>query len=176
MTQWRDVYLQMAQLLQVDRMQVIGDAQRRLPDQALAASSSHAIRLAPVRTYASSGKTLTSGTFPGVAVPAFASHWGVVVGRTLYHLNFQNPLDIELVSGDLSREGKPIKFTYGPAEPDKIKASQIVGETRYDHETLISIGEALIEAFGSYHRLFWNCQVFADCFLYLIANGKSFVE
>jgi len=171
---WRDVYLHMAQLLPVDRMQVIGDVQRCLPE--LAGSSSHAIRLAPVRTYVASGKTVTSGTFPGVAVPAFASHWGVVVGRTLYHLNFQNTADIELVTGDLSREGKPIKFTYGPASLDKLGASQIVGETRYDHDGLIEIGEALMEAFGSYHRLFWNCQVFADCFLYLIANGKSFVE
>src|SRR5579859_4558966 len=110
---WRDVYLQMARVLQADRIQVIHDAQRCLPE--LEASSSHAIRLASVRTYVASGKTLSSGTFPGVAVPAFASHWGVVVGRTLYHLNFQNPADIVLVSADLSRESKPIKFTYGPA-------------------------------------------------------------
>src|SRR2546423_974111 len=32
----------------------------------------------------------------------------------------------------------------------------------------------LIKEFGDYHRLFWNCQVFAKCFLYLITGEKEF--
>lgn len=166
----------MAQLLPADREQIVVDVQRHLPDLELEASSSRTIRLATVRTYVAHGKTLTSGTFPGTVVPAFASHWGVAVGRTLYHLIFRNSADAELALTDLSRQGKPIRFFYVPASSDTIKESRIVGETSYGHEDLITIGEALIEAFGSYHRLFWNCQVFADCFLYLITKGGSFTE
>jgi hypothetical protein len=170
----QDIYIQMAQILPVDRNQIVVDVQRQLPG--LEVSSPHLISLAPVQTYVADGKTLTSGTFPGVVAPAFASHWGVVVGRTLYHLIFRNSADARLALDDLSRKGKPIEFSFSRVSRDKINESRVVGETTYDHEGLITIGEALIEAFGSYHRLFWNCQVFADCFLSLITNGGSFVE
>ena len=30
----------------------------------------------------------------------------------------------------------------------------------------------MIEAFGSYHRVFWNCQTFAICFLKVICEGR----
>jgi len=168
----RTVYRQMAQLLPVDHDELVADVRRRLPS--LEVSSSHTIRLTPVRTYVQDGKSLTSGTFPGVVTPAFASHWGVLVGRMLYHLVFQNSADANLALTDFSRMGKPIKFTCVLASKEKITETPIVGETNYDNETLITIGEALIDAFGNFHRLFWNCQVFADCFLYLITNGKSF--
>jgi len=158
----------MAQLLPVEHDQLVVDVQSRLPS--LEVSSPHTIRLAPIRTYIQDGKSFASGEFPGVVAPAFASHWGVLVGRTLYHLVFQNSTDANL---DFSREGKPIKFACVLASK-KITETPIVGETYYDHEMLITVGEALIDAFGNYHRLFWNCQVFADCFLYLITNGKSF--
>ena len=162
----------MAQLLLVDRDQLVVDVQRRLPS--LEVSSPHTIRLAPVRTYIQDGKSFASGVFPGVVAPAFASHWGVLVGRTLYHLVFQNSADANLALSDSSQEGKPIKLACVLTSKNKISETPIIGETNYDHETLITVGEALIDAFGNYHRLFWNCQVFADCFLYLITNGKSF--
>ena len=164
----------MAQLLLVDRDQLVVDVQRRLPS--LEVSSPHTIRLAPVRTYIQDGKSFASGVFPGVVAPAFASHWGVLVGRTLYHLVFQNSADASLALSDSSQEGKPIKLACVLTSKNKISETPIIGETNYDHETLITVGEALIDAFGNYHRLFWNCQVFADCFLYLITNGKLFLK
>jgi hypothetical protein len=168
------VYLQMAQLLRVDREQLVTDVRRRIPD--LETSSPHAISVVPVRTFIGNGETLSSGTFPGFVAPAFASHWGIVVDDTLYHLIFRNQEHANLALNDLSRQGKPIRFACSYLEQDKINQCQVVGETYYDHRGLTKIGKALIEAFGSYHRLFWNCQVFADCFLYLITNGRSFVE
>lgn len=171
---FRNLYQQMGPLLQADRRQVVADVQRLYPD--LEASSSRSIRIAPVRTYVGDTKTLSSNTFPGVVVPAFASHWGVVVGSLLYHLTFREHANAQLATSDFAREGKPIQFSVTLATEDKIMQSQIVGETKYDSEGLIKIGKALIESFGSYHRLFWNCQVFADCFLYLITGGCSFVE
>lgn len=31
----------------------------------------------------------------------------------------------------------------------------------------------MIESFGDYHRLFWNCQTFAECFLQLICEDSA---
>lgn len=37
----------------------------------------------------------------------------------------------------------------------------------------MDIREKMIEAFGSYHRVFWNCQHFARLYLKVITNGAS---
>ena len=50
----------------------------------------------------------------------------------------------------------------------------MVVHTKFSREQLIEIGERLIDAFGNYHRLFSNCQVFAKCYLRLITGGKNF--
>src|ERR1700738_2922716 len=101
---YHNVYQRMAPLFQADRTQVIADAQKLLPD--LTASSSQAISLTSVHTYVAGGKTLTSEKFPGMIAPAFVSHWGVVVGNTLYHLVFRDPSHAEVNTSDFSREGK----------------------------------------------------------------------
>ena len=31
----------------------------------------------------------------------------------------------------------------------------------------------MIDAFGNYHRLFWNCQTFANCFLCFICEEHA---
>jgi len=31
----------------------------------------------------------------------------------------------------------------------------------------------MIEAFGNYHRVFWNCQTFAKCFLQVICEKRA---
>ena len=31
----------------------------------------------------------------------------------------------------------------------------------------------MIEAFGDYHRIFWNCQIFAKCFLEVICEEPA---
>ena len=164
----------MARVFHVDRDQIIADVQSRCEPEEL---SAHPLSLSPVRTYVGDMKTLASGGFPGVVVPPFASHWGVVVGSILYHLTFREDSDAQSESGDSTRKGKPIQFTLALKSPENIEDSPIVGKTKYDHEGLIKIGRALLEAFGSYHRLFWNCQIFADCFLRLITDGaNSFPE
>jgi hypothetical protein len=44
------------------------------------------LQIVPVKSYVGDMKTVASGAFPGIAVPAFATHWGVVIEDTLYHL------------------------------------------------------------------------------------------
>src|SRR5947207_8615642 len=170
----RAIYRRMADSFQTDREQVITEFRRRKPK--LEESSPRPIRLAPVRTYVGDGKTLSFGSFPGVVVPPFATHWGVLIGRTLYHLTFRDDDDARIEFNDCMGKGKPIQFTITLSSPEKVEKSPVVGETKYDHETLVAIGEALIHSFGSYHRLFWNCQVYAECFLCLITGGNSFIE
>jgi hypothetical protein len=48
-----------------------------------------------------------------------------------------------------------------------------VGTTRYVHGERMAIGEKMIEAFGSYHRVFWNCQHFARLYLKVITDGAG---
>ena len=31
----------------------------------------------------------------------------------------------------------------------------------------------MVEAFGDYHRVFWNCQTFAKCFLQIICGKPA---
>jgi hypothetical protein len=167
------IYTHMARVFPIDRDQIIADVQNRHPN--LYKSISRAVRVAEVRTYVHNVKTLRTGTFSGMAVPAFASHWGVMIDSTLYHLVFRNPNDAQLDFTDFARNGKPIKFYASTVEQDSVDSGKVIGHTIYEHRELMSIGNALIESFGSYHRLFWNCQVFADCFLTLVAE-KTFAE
>jgi hypothetical protein len=165
------VYRQMATLLPVDRDEIIANVKSRLPEHE---GPSRSIELARVRTYLQSEQTLvTSSTFTGVVVPAFATHWGVVVDCILYHLIFRDERDVESNVGGFIHEGPPIKFHLGRVG-GKVVESTVVGKTKYSLPELIKIGDDLIEAFGSYHRLFWNYQVFMECFLSLITDGATF--
>lgn len=114
--------------------------------------------------------------FPKVVVPAFAVHWGVVVGPTIYHLVFEDENDADLECNDPCRDGKPIRFTFTKwkRRTEFLEALPVVGLTKFEHIQLCEIGETLVEEFGNYHRLFWNCQVFAKCFLRLITGGHDF--
>jgi hypothetical protein len=136
-------------------------------------SASREVGLLPVRSYVVHGKTLQSSTFAGVAVPSFAVHWGVVVGKILYHLVFKNRQDSELAWSDTSRYG-PIRLAITKWERDTDSADlPALGHTKFGSEELMEIGDKLIDAFGDYHRLFWNCQVFAESFLRLITENKN---
>jgi hypothetical protein len=48
-----------------------------------------------------------------------------------------------------------------------------VGETRFDILELLTIGEEMINAFGNYHVVFWNCQMFAKCYLRVITGSDA---
>jgi hypothetical protein len=171
----QSVYRQMGTLLPADsRTDIITRTKGFLGE--LKGTKARSLKLPKVQTYFASGKTLqTSSTFTGVVVPAFAPHWGVVVGHVLYHLTFRNPGDAESESSGVSREGCPINLTIKVFDED-VTECKTIGESKYDSDQLILIGRTLIKVFGSYHRLFWNCQVFAECFLNLITDGESFGE
>jgi hypothetical protein len=166
------IYRQISTILPVDREEIFTTTKKNL-ENLEPSSISRSFQLFDVRTYVASGKTLrTSGTINGVVVLPFATHWGVVIDETLYHLVFANHGDAESNVSRFAREGHSIKFEYNSAS-DKVIESKIIGKTKYSHQELIKIGKALIKAFGSYHRLFWNCQVFAECFLCFIADDDN---
>ena len=56
-----------------------------------------------------------------------------------------------------------------------IKGGEVkqVGETRFSIPELIRIGEEMISAFGNYHLMFWNCQMFAKCYLRVITGSDA---
>jgi hypothetical protein len=161
----------MATLLPVDRDKIMANVKSRLPELK---GRSHSIdlELAQVRSYVKPGKAVSASTIPSVLVPPFTPHWGIVVGGTLYHLIIQTDGDAEF---SIPSGGPAIEFRgFSPVPKNKITECKVVGQTKYDHEQLLQIGEALIASFESCHRLFWNCQVFAQCFLNLITDGGSF--
>ena len=48
-----------------------------------------------------------------------------------------------------------------------------VGYTFYEVFDLMRIGREMIDAFGNYHLVFWNCQTFAKCYLRVITGSDS---
>jgi hypothetical protein len=52
--------------------------------------------------------------------------------------------------------------------PEGIKE---VGIARFSHAVRLQIGMDMIKAFGSYHRVFWNCQHFSRLYLSVITDG-----
>lgn len=52
-----------------------------------------------------------------------------------------------------------------------------VGDTKYEYLELRRIGKEMIKAFGNYHLVFWNCQMFAKCYLQVITgNDAAFTQ
>ena len=105
-----------------------------------------------------------------VVFPTFASHWAVIVSEPqsptahahAYHLTFHDAAAAQLsppanATREIQFSAMMLKKT-----PEEMKE---VGTTRFGHADLMIIGEAMIKAFGSYHRLFWNCQHFARLYL-----------
>jgi hypothetical protein len=45
--------------------------------------------------------------------------------------------------------------------------------TRFNTDQLLELGDAMIREFGSYHKLFWNCQTFAKCYLRVITGDSD---
>jgi hypothetical protein len=48
-----------------------------------------------------------------------------------------------------------------------------VGQTRFTVQQLRDIGYDMIDAFGNYHVVFWNCQMFAKCYLRVITGSEA---
>ena len=111
-----------------------------------------------------------------IVFPTFASHWAIIVCEMdspeedghAYHLTFREPAAAQLTPPPgTSRE---VVFTpmFLETMPEGIKE---VGTTRFGHADRMRIGRAMIKAFGSYHRVFWNCQHFARLYLKVITDG-----
>lgn len=164
----------MAQVFEIDRTQLIEQVHQRVPE--LTESSSRELKLLPVKSYVQNREAIKFGGKRAMTVPSFATHWGVVVEEFLYHLTFKDPDQQEMDLKDSGLEGRRIELDVRRVSGRNaiLDQCQERGATKYDHSTLIRIGDALIDAFGNYHRLFWNCQIFAECFLRLITNGDSF--
>src|SRR5947207_332046 len=128
------------------------------------------VRLAKVSTYVVEAKNPDAGsTYVSPKLPPFASHWGIVVGdlrgsATLFHLVLRND------EGGNRRIG----FDFRRVDVDDRRATvNVVGETRYDHYQLAGIGDEMINEFGNYHVIFWNCQTFAKCYLRVITGDDA---
>jgi len=134
------------------------------------------VSIARVSTYIYRTEVSKTNGNMHIVFPTFASHWAVIVCEMhspgkhgmAYHLTFQEPAAAHpSPPADTSRE---VVFTSTPLKemPEGMKE---VGTTRFGHADRMNIGEAMIKAFGSYHRVFWNCQHFARLYLSVITDG-----
>lgn len=130
------------------------------------------VSVAPVHTYVHQvNKDPGSSTSTSVVIPAFASHWGVVVGspneQMLFHLVFAESEDSDMKSSTVPNA----KIRFHATEILKpLRNAKHVGVTKYSTDELRKLGKAMINEFGNYHRVFWNCQTFAKCYLRVITG------
>jgi hypothetical protein len=138
-----------------------------------AAATTVPVTLLPVSTYVSEAKSPDSGlayTYP--KQPPFASHWGIVIGDPdvggafLLHLMLRG-------QGEARRACFRVTNVTRNDEWLMDAAVQPVGQTTYMLPELTRIGEEMIQVFGSYHLVFWNCQTFAKCYLRVITGDNS---
>jgi hypothetical protein len=110
--------------------------------------------------------------------PTFASHWAVMVFEMhspqenghAYHLTFREPAASQL--NPPAGTSRAVVFTATVLDdmPERMKE---VETTRFGHADRMKIGKAMIKAFGSYHRVFWNCQHFARLYLSVITDRTA---
>ena len=136
-------------------------------------TTSTPITLLQVSTYVAEAKEENAGcAYVHPKQPPFASHWGVVVGDLtrggafLFHL---------VLRGDGATRRVEFKASIVNSKSDWIinAAVKPVGQTKYPVQELARIGEEMIETFGSYHLIFWNCQMFAKCYLHIITGDDT---
>ena len=116
-----------------------------------------------------------------IVFPTFASHWAVFVSDSpntneyplVYHLTFEDPSAARTSPDDDISRAVVFTGTVMKRMPDDAKE---VGSTRFNHTERMRIGDAMITAFGSYHRVFWNCQHFARLYLDVITDGQAKFE
>ena len=136
------------------------------------------VQIATVSTYVVDYKCKDAGfmcTAPPVTLPAYACHWGVIVegwvgeipSQTLYHLVLHDGRDID--DGVRRAEFHFVSYPLINAKGTVTRA----GTTRYGHLELDALGKAMIKEFGDYHLVFWNCQIFAECYLRVITGSNA---
>lgn len=133
------------------------------------------VALVPVYTYVHQiEKTANAFGSSAIVVPSFACHWGIVVGppesQRLFHLLFVEDTGRETEGSNVGN--RPIRFhdasLYRP-----LAHTKYVGQTHYNTDQLNALGRAMIREFGNYHRVFWNCQTFAKCYLRVITGDHD---
>lgn len=133
------------------------------------------VRLAPVHTYVHQlDKSSWAWHSPSIVVPPFTCHWGIVVGppesQRLFHLLFVEDVESEVEGSRV--ENKHIRF-HDTKLGKPLANTKYVGETRYNTDELDALGTAMIREFGDYHKVFWNCQTFAKCYLRVITGDHE---
>ena len=130
------------------------------------------VAMSPVHTYVHQLDKTPKVWSSSIVVPPFASHWGIVVGppenQRLFHLLFVD--DVGRAAESSTVENRQIRFHDQSLERPMANTNH-VGQTRYNTDQLVALGRAMIREFGSYHRLFWNCQTFAKCYLRVITGN-----
>ena len=136
-------------------------------------TTSTPITLLQVSTYISESKEENAGcAYVYPKQPPFASHWGIVVGDPskrgafLFHL---------VLRGDGATRRVEFRASNVNSKSEWIVGASVkpVGQTKYSIQELTRIGEEMIETFGSYHLIFWNCQMFAKCYLHIITGDDA---
>jgi hypothetical protein len=138
----------------------------------------HNVSLARVSTYIYRTEVSKTVGTKRIVFPTFASHWAIIVSEQqypdadshAYHLTFEDP-----AAGLLSpppNTSRRVVFSTIPLDqlPEGAKDA---GTTRFSHVERMNIGRAMINAFGTYHRVFWNCQHFARLYLSVITGGAG---
>ena len=168
----------------VDKNDLLENLSARRSISALTPRPARPVHLSPVSTFIHGAK---DGRL-GYVVSSMAKHWGVIVGdevKVLYHLVFVDEADGISDANPDSLTGRTravqLDATYWNPSRRLPPSMEHVGDTRFSNEQLIKIGRAaafsmltagedMIAAFGDYHRVFWNCQLFAKCFLEVICE------
>jgi hypothetical protein len=138
-------------------------------------ASSTAVNLLPVSSYVTQAKPGMPGSASIVPnMPPFASHLGIVIGVPQIQLT---ALLLHLVLDEDEEDTRSVMLAanYVGLKSKSIKGGEVkqVGETRFSIPEIIRIGEEMISAFGNYHLVFWNCQVFAKCYLRVITSSDA---
>lgn len=136
----------------------------------------HNVSLAQVSTYIYQSEISKNIGNKRIVFPTFASHWAVIVSEPDYpdtdlhgyHLTFEEEAAAQLTPPP--NTSRRVVFSSMLLDKPPIGAKQ-VGTTYFSHPERMKIGRTMIEAFGSYHRVFWNCQHFARLYLSVITGG-----
>ena len=191
MTSQQEAAQQAIQAFQGHRQQFEDEPPIRMPDEVSVLShvgqpepsslqKRQSVGIGRVGTYIYDTELSKTHSNKRIVFPTFASHWAVMVFEETsteyghgYHLTFHEPAAAELSpAADTSRA---ILFSpmFLDSAPQGIKW---IGTTRYSHNDRMKIGQKMIQAFGSYHRVFWNCQHFARLYLKVITEGEGAFE
>jgi hypothetical protein len=108
-------------------------------------------------------------------LPPFAAHWGIVVGDPVKVERNAYLLHLVLEEDDAGCHRMEFAMMNVGSESNAIKGGEVkqVGHTRFNIDELTRIGGEMIKAFGNYHLVFWNCQMFAKCYLRVITGSDA---